>query len=185
MSASQHLVISLAEARKARGLPAPKPYPTEASAPENDVSEAGPEATGATLERANQIVEAMAAWGEHDEMSAADVQPLLSGLIRDIMNDHGMQQVTGVDQLDRALEGRFGHASLGRVALMTPQEILSLEGVCTTTLDQAIAELAKRSALSIPELICGRGKAGIQEGAHLHDSFFEIAVGMPGYQRLT
>jgi hypothetical protein len=185
MSPAQHIVVSFSEARKARGLPAPKTPPSEPTPAEKEISATGPEATGATLERANQVVEAMAAWGEHDEMSAADVQPLLSGLIRDIMNDHGMQQVTGVDQLDRALEGRFGHASLGRVALMTPQEILSLEGVCTTTLDQAIAELAKRSALSIPELICGRGKAGIQEGGHLHDSFFEIAVGMPGYQILT
>lgn len=127
-----------------------------------------------------RVAAAITAWTGQEMMSPLALMTLLPSTIHDIGQNPEMQRKTGIPRLDRALILRYGDARLGRAALMTPQEILSLDGVGRIALDQLIPELAKHPGLSVPELVSGRGKAGIQFTDEVPDGFFELAAGMPG-----
>ena len=183
---TQNLVICLSEARRSRGIPAARTLPSRDTGSAQDtptpVTSTRHEPVELNLEdRAEQVSAAMAAWSGAATMEAEELVPLLTSLISDVMQDPGMARKTGVRRVDQALEARFGEARLGRVALMTPQELLALEGVGLASLDQVIAELASHGAFSVPELVCGLGKADIEVSAELPDSIRELAAGMPGH----
>jgi hypothetical protein len=182
---TQHLVIDFAEARRARGLPScvmqtarkePEMKPATATPP--------PLFDGGVQDLVNKVAEAVLDWNGQQVMSPMELLTLLHSTIHDIAQDPDMMSQTGITRLDRALIARYGDARLGRAALMPPQDILALDGVGQIALDQLISELAKHSALSVPELVCGRGKSGIQFNADIPDGFFELAAGMPGHARM-
>lgn len=184
--ATQNLVICLAEARRSRGMPAFRARSTSSEgtdpAPHQEVAPVRNGPVEQSLEdRAEQISKAMTEWNGSVMMSAEELLPLLLSLVSEIRQDPGMARKTGVPRVDQALEARFGEAHLGRVALMTPQELLALEGVGRTSMDQVIAELGRHGAFSVPELVCGLGKADIEVSAELPDSIRELAAGMPGH----
>lgn len=182
MMTTQSLVIDLAAARRSRGLPSVPSGPTESSGkldwPTSKLPP--PLFEGTVQDLSGRVASAMTEWAGHEMMPSLELMMLLRSTIQEIGQDPDMQGTTGIPRLDRALILRYGDARLGRAALMTPQEILSLEGVGRIALNQLIPELAKHSALSVPELVSGRGKAGIQFTDEVPDGFFELAAGMPG-----
>lgn len=183
---AQSLVIDLAAARRSRGLPSARPRTplhhrkTERSPRETPL----PLFEGTVQDLSERVATAIMERTGHDVSSPLDLMALLPASIQDIGRDPEMQRKTGISRLDRALTYRYGDARLGRAALMTPQQILSLDGVGRIALDQLIAELERHSALSVPELVSGRGKAGIQVTDEAPDGFFELAAGMPGHAAL-
>lgn len=128
-----------------------------------------------------RVAGAMMAWNGHATMSFGQLTTCLLGTVFDISQDPRMLSGTCVCRLDRALTSHFGDARLGRVALMTPQEILALEGVGTTAFDHVISELEGRPALSVPELITRRGKAGLRQDASMSEDLLAFAFGLPGH----
>lgn len=178
----QSLVIDLAEARRSRGLPSARPHPTLSPRTFEDAPDEAPPPLfeGGVQDLSERVAEAMADWAGHEMTSPLELMTLLPSTIQDIGQDPEMQEKTGISRLDRALSLRYGDARLGRAALMTPQEILALDGVGRIALDQLIPELAKHPALSMPELITGRGKAAIQITDEVPEGLLELAAGMPG-----
>jgi hypothetical protein len=178
-------VIDLNMARRRRGLsPAPStlnPSPDRRPAVEDEALpplDADPEAL------AQRVHLAMRGWAGDAIMSESDLEGLLPSLISDVQKDPEMQKPSGVARVDRALESRFGDARIGRVALMTPQELLDLDGVGRSSLDQVIAELARHATLSVPELVCGRGKATLREESDLPELCADLLAEVPGYAAL-
>lgn len=182
---TQSVVIDLNMARRHRGL-SPAPSAIRSS------SGRSPEAEDAALppfdadpeSLAQRVHLAMRGWAGDAIMSESELEGLLPCLISDVQKDPEMQKPSGVARVDRALESRFGDARIGRVALMTPQEILALDGVGRTSLDQVIAELSELVTLSVPELVCGRGKATLREESELPELCADLLAEVPGYAAL-
>ena len=115
-------------------------------------------------------------------MSGSDIEAFLFNLVGDVDRDPAMQSKTGIQALDRALVQHCGDARLGRVALMTPQEIMAIGEPGEALLEQAIARLSDHRLLTIPELICGRGKARLQQGSEMPGWVLDLASGLPGWR---
>lgn len=179
---TQSLVIDLTGARRSRGLPSVQSRSTCRTRNLDQVASKAPPPLfeGTVQDLSERVATAMTEWADHEVMSSLELMALLLSTIQNIGQDPEMQRKTGIARLDRALSLRYGDARLGRAALMTPQEILALDGVGRIALDQLIPELAKHAALSVPELVCARGKAGIHVTHALPDEFFELAGGMLG-----
>jgi len=127
---------------------------------------AGEERTGL----AARVQQAMTDWGGRSEESAQPLSPenrdrilrTLPALVMEIRNDCGLDRPVTDARARRALHTLFGDVSLRHLALMTPQGILALPGCGRSVLDRVIRELSRVSALTIPEIVTGTGKAGIE-----------------------
>lgn len=156
---TQAQVISLDEIRKRRG---PVQHPTQAEeAPVSAQALAAASRAATELSAlTRRVVAAMEGWSRlSGPMPPEEVHRVLPGLVGSIREAPGLSRQTGVEQLRKALEARFGDASLARAALMTPQELLDLPGVGRAALSRLIVELSGEAPMTVPELVTGTGKA--------------------------
>lgn len=156
---TQAQVISLDEIRKRRG---PVQHPTQAEeAPVSAQALAAASRAATELSAlTRRVVAAMEGWPRMSgSMTSDEVHKVLPGLVTSIREAPGLARKTGSSQVRKALESRFGDASLARAALMTPQELLDLPGMGRAALSRLISELAEEAPMTVPELVTGTGKA--------------------------
>lgn len=118
-------------------------------------------------QRAREIAQAMQDWpGQVAPLSEADILRHLPALEASMRDAPGLWAETRVARVRDALRSAYGDARLVHAALMTPQEILALPRVGQAGLARLIEELQVFTPLSIPELVTGTGKAGLERLAY-------------------
>lgn len=156
---TQAQVISLDEIRKSRG-PVQRQFPAEEAPVSAQALAAAFRAATELSALTRRVVAAMEGWSRlSGPMPPEEVNRVLPGLVGSIREAPGLSRKTGVEQIRKALEARFGDASLARAALMTPQELLDLPGVGRAALSRLIVELSGEAPMTVPELVTGTGKA--------------------------
>lgn len=104
-------------------------------------------------------------------------------LLSDIRNDPHLDRPVRDVRARRALEPG-GDTSLRRLALMTPQEILALQGCGRGVLKRVIRELSEARSLTLPEIVTGTGKSCLDKVVQAPDD--DLLEGFLGnHYRLT
>lgn len=91
-----------------------------------------------------------------------EVLRALPSIVNEIRNDFFLDRPVEDQRARRALHALYGDAALRHLALMTPQGILTLPGCGRAVLSRVIRELSRASAMTIPELVTGTGKAALE-----------------------